>query len=47
MRIKKHGFLSIEVLEPRMTPSTFYVSLTGSDNYPGSLSQPFATINHG
>src|SRR5713101_5480671 len=47
MRIKKHGLLSIEELEPRMTPSTFYVSLTGSDNNPGSLSQPFATINHG
>src|SRR5439155_3786087 len=27
--------------------ATYYVSLTGSDSNPGSLSQPFATINHG
>ena len=27
--------------------ATYYVSLTGSDGNPGSLSQPFATINHG
>ena len=26
MRIKKHGFLSIEELEPRMTPSGFRIS---------------------
>src|SRR5207248_2631554 len=27
--------------------AAYYVSLTGSDSNPGSLSQPFATINHG
>src|SRR5439155_1408585 len=27
--------------------SVYYVSLTGSDNNPGTLAQPFGTINHG
>jgi len=46
-RTKKHSLLSVEALEPRIALSTLYVSLNGFDNNPGSLSQPFATINHG
>src|SRR4029077_2294478 len=47
MAIKKRCLLSVDELEPRLPLSTFYVSLTGSDNNPGTLSQPFATINFG
>src|SRR5205085_12166409 len=31
----------------RVPGTTYYVSLTGSDSNPGTLLQPFATINHG
>src|SRR5437870_7676742 len=47
VRTKKTCCLNLEELEPRMALSTYYVSTTGSDSNPGTLSQPFATINHG
>jgi hypothetical protein len=37
----------LEVLEGRLLLSTFYVATTGSNSNPGTLSQPFATIQHG
>ena len=47
VRTKKSFRLSLEALESRLVPSVYYVSLTGSDNNPGTLAQPFGTINHG
>ena len=36
----------IIALEPRVLLSTYYVSTSGSDGAPGSLSSPFRTIQH-
>jgi Tol biopolymer transport system component len=38
--------LLIEILEDRCLPSSYYVATTGSDQNSGTLSQPFATIQH-
>jgi parallel beta-helix repeat protein len=37
----------VERLEGRDVPSAYYVSTAGSDANPGTLAQPFATVNHG
>jgi hypothetical protein len=37
----------LEVLEDRQLLSTYYVATTGSDANPGTLAQPFRTIQHG
>ena len=47
IRTKKTRRLTLEALEPRLALSFYYVSLTGSDSNPGTLAQPFGTINHG
>jgi parallel beta-helix repeat protein len=39
--------LWIEELEARVVPSTYYTAPGGSDGDPGTLAQPFATVNHG
>ena len=36
----------VEILEQRLTLSTYYVATTGSDNNSGSKSTPFATLQH-
>jgi hypothetical protein len=33
--------------KPAHTPTTYYVSPSGSDSAPGTLTQPFATVQHG
>jgi hypothetical protein len=37
----------IEDLEERLVLSTFYVAPTGNNHNPGTIAQPFATIQHG
>jgi hypothetical protein len=37
---------ALEALEERCLPSTYYVSPSGSDSNPGTLAQPFKTIQH-
>lgn len=39
-------FLGIQTLEPRVLLSTYYVATGGSNANPGSLRQPFRTIQH-
>src|SRR5579871_4596094 len=38
--------LNLEALEDRCLLSTYYVATTGSNSNPGSLTQPFLTIQH-
>ncbi|HEY1255501.1 MAG TPA: right-handed parallel beta-helix repeat-containing protein, partial [Terracidiphilus sp.] len=38
--------VSVTLTQPH-TPTTYYVSPTGSDTAPGTLTQPFATVQHG
>jgi parallel beta-helix repeat protein len=47
MRTKKQVRLCLEELEPRVVLSTYYVAPGGSDSSPGTLAQPFATVNQG
>ncbi len=38
---------SLEALEDRSLLSTYFVATTGSDSNPGTLTQPFRTVQHG
>ncbi len=46
IRSNKTRRLTLEALESRLAPSVYYVSPTGSDNNPGSLTSPLQTIQH-
>src|SRR5687768_10969088 len=38
------GAAAVEAVEPRVLLSSYFVSTSGSDNNPGTLDQPFGTI---
>src|SRR5689334_4485558 len=46
MRKKPRYRLSLEQLETRMVPSTFYVAPTGADAAAGSAQAPWQTLQH-
>src|SRR5437660_7022772 len=46
VRANKIRHLCLEALESRLAPSIYYVSPAGSDNNPGTLAQPFGSIQH-
>jgi parallel beta-helix repeat protein len=46
MRCQQSRRLSVEQLEARLVPSTYYVANTGNDSDNGSQAHPFATMQH-
>ncbi len=44
---RRRAKLGLEILEDRQLPSTYFVATTGNDQNPGTLAQPFATIQVG
>src|SRR5207302_3429420 len=43
LRVRRAG---VEELEPRLALSSWYVAPSGSDNGPGTIKQPFASLAH-